>query len=253
MELDAVSQPELERIERAGGADLVVGILDPEHDGQTGGAVADGARGSGESIRRFTPRPRGRWCSRTTASMARLRRTHLIAETAAADGGQSPAVFAYSLPAPSPAETSAARHVPGVSERLRGGGKLGARACGVIASRLRSRDSAMDLPPGPTGAGAGVRSGGAALYPPEDGRSAQQERPLSAAPRALRRAASESRWVPISDSRESSCIRLWGRIPVRRAGPPAILWRRSLRSPRAAVFRFANRTWAYAPSRPPTG
>ena len=31
MELDAISQPELEQIERIGSADLVVGILDPEH------------------------------------------------------------------------------------------------------------------------------------------------------------------------------------------------------------------------------
>ena len=40
MELDAVSQPELERIEQAGGADLVVGILGPEHNGEAGAAVA---------------------------------------------------------------------------------------------------------------------------------------------------------------------------------------------------------------------
>ncbi len=38
--MDAISQPELERIERADGADLVVGILDPEPDDQAGAAVA---------------------------------------------------------------------------------------------------------------------------------------------------------------------------------------------------------------------
>ena len=40
MELDAISQPELEQIERVGSADLVIGIFDLEHQENGSNAVA---------------------------------------------------------------------------------------------------------------------------------------------------------------------------------------------------------------------
>ena len=39
MALDTIQQPELAQIERIGEADLVVGILDPNHKGEAGAAV----------------------------------------------------------------------------------------------------------------------------------------------------------------------------------------------------------------------
>jgi glucosylglycerate synthase len=133
--MDAVPQPELEWIERAGGADIVVGILDPEPDGQAGAATAMVREALAE----------------LSADLSRVARvvvlcnngTHGPAATGpdrdnADGGGQSPAVFSFSLPAPGPAETPQ----PGMSEAYRSvfamGGKLGVRACGVIASQLRA-------------------------------------------------------------------------------------------------------------------
>jgi hypothetical protein len=133
--MDAISQPELERIERADGADLVVGILDPEPDDQAGAAVA--------MVREAL--------TELSADLSRVSRvvvlcnngTHAPVATAphldSADGrGQSPTVFSFSLPALGPAETSE----PSMSHAYRSvfavGGKLGVRACGVIASELRA-------------------------------------------------------------------------------------------------------------------
>ena len=39
MQLDAVSQPAVEQIERLGGADLVIGILESDHAGEADAAV----------------------------------------------------------------------------------------------------------------------------------------------------------------------------------------------------------------------
>jgi len=133
--MDAVSQPELERIERAGGADLVVGILDPEPDGQAGAAVASVREAlaafsadSSKVARAVVLCNNGTGGSAATAP-------HLDSVDS---GGQSPTVFCYNLPAPDPAET----HQPSMSHAYRSvvavGGRLGVRACGVIASRLRA-------------------------------------------------------------------------------------------------------------------
>jgi hypothetical protein len=97
--MDAISQPELERIERAGGADLVVGILDPEPDDQAGAAVA--------MVREAL--------TELSADLSRVSRvvvlcnngTHAPVATAphldSADGrGQSPAVFFTTCPHPAP-------------------------------------------------------------------------------------------------------------------------------------------------------
>jgi hypothetical protein len=126
--MDTVSQPELERLVQDGGADLVIGILDPEHAGQADalamvrGAMADLSAGQAKVARAVV------LCNNGAAGSA--------ASKADAGGGLSPAVFAYNLPAAGPAEklensvSHAYRNVFQVS------GQLGARACGVIASRL---------------------------------------------------------------------------------------------------------------------
>jgi glucosylglycerate synthase len=126
--MDAFPQSELERIERAGGADLVVGILDPEHDGQAGCAVA--------------------MVREALADLSKVARAVVLCN----NGNQSPdgaatqtdsvgrplAVFAYGLPAPGPGETPQS----GISRAYRSvftvSGKLGVRACGVIASKFRA-------------------------------------------------------------------------------------------------------------------
>ena len=134
--MDAVSQPELERIERAGGADLVVGILDSQPADHAGAAVA--------MVREAL--------AGLSADRNRIARAVVLCNNgaggpapAAPDSGsstdalaadQSLVVFSYSLPAPGPPDTSQ----PALSSAYRSvfqvSGKLGARACGVIASRL---------------------------------------------------------------------------------------------------------------------
>jgi len=131
--MDAVSQPELEKIQQAGGADLVVGLLDPEPDGRAGGAVAmvrealaDLSTGSNRVVRAVV------LCRNGTPGPAE---TAPGVENAVSDG-QSLAVFSYRLPAPGPAETTQLTISQAYQSVFQVGGKLGVRACGIIASRL---------------------------------------------------------------------------------------------------------------------
>ena len=129
--MDAVSQPELERLQRAGGADLVVGILDTDHKARLA--------------------PLSPWCAKLgimrrmnqgRAGRGALQQRDWKARAAtvpeADSGGQSLAVFSYNLAASGPAGTSQ----PGMADAYRSvfavGGKLGVRACGVIASHLQA-------------------------------------------------------------------------------------------------------------------
>jgi hypothetical protein len=131
MEPDAGAQPELEQIERLGGADLVVGILDPEHKEEAGNAVAilRAALGNRSKVARAVV-----VCNNGTQGWA-------APGSEVAAGGESVAVFSYSLPASSAAETPQQRLSVAYRSVFAMGGKLGVRACGVIASRTEAATS----------------------------------------------------------------------------------------------------------------
>src|SRR5580658_9149890 len=105
--MDAVSQPELERIERAGGADLVVGILDPEPDDQAGATIPMVRAALAELSVEINRAARVVvLCNNGTHGPAAPAPDADRLQPAAPDGdGQSLTVFSYSLPAPGPAET----------------------------------------------------------------------------------------------------------------------------------------------------
>jgi len=126
--MDAVSQPELERLQRAGGADLVVGILDTDHNSEAGATVAMVR----EAIAQLSKVARAVvLCNKGTESSSAT-----VPETDS--GGQSLAIFSYNLATSGPAGTSQ----PGMADEYRSvfavGGQLGVRACGVIASHLQA-------------------------------------------------------------------------------------------------------------------
>ena len=124
MELDAVSQPELEQIERIGGADLVIGILGAEPLNETGSSIAvtrDVLVDLSQPLRAMVVCNNGAHGPvATTDKMGQDK--------------QSPAVFSCSLPAPTPGSTPQ-QHISNAYRTVFAvGGKLGVRACGVIAS-----------------------------------------------------------------------------------------------------------------------
>ena len=128
--MDTVSQPELERLVEAGGADLVIGILDPEHGGQSEATVAM-VRGAMQDLSTGATRVARTvvLCNNGTGGPA--------ANNGDADaGGVSPAVLAYNLPGPGPTETLQNGVSQAYRDVIQASGQLGARACGVIASRL---------------------------------------------------------------------------------------------------------------------
>jgi hypothetical protein len=121
VELDTISQPELEQIERIGRADLVVGIFDlvPKEDD-----------GSAMTMMR-----------EALAELSKPLRTTVICNNGAHNpaevnhANQSPEISTYSLPLPDPAETPQ-QNISNVYRKVfTVGGRLGARACGVIASQ----------------------------------------------------------------------------------------------------------------------
>ena len=124
MEVDAISQPEVDQIERMGRADLVVGILDPEGKGDGSNHVA--------------------MTHEALAGLAKPLRTMVICNNGhgpAAPGpqvnhdNQSPEIFTYSLPLPGPAETQQQSISNMYRKVFTVGGKLGARACSVMVSQ----------------------------------------------------------------------------------------------------------------------
>jgi hypothetical protein len=122
VELDAVSRPEIEQLEKLGGADVVVGLLDAEHTEQPAAAVAkarEGLAGIAKIARVVVI------CNNGDGSAAMAPQGEVTADE------QAPTVLLYSLPAPAAAEniSQVYRNV------LQLGEKLEARACSVIVSQ----------------------------------------------------------------------------------------------------------------------
>jgi len=124
MDMGAVPQPELERIEQAGGADLVVGILDADH-GAAGAAVA--------------------MVRTALTELSKVARVVVLCNNGAqgplaaapeTESGRAPAVFAYDL-ASAPAQTPQPGMVGAYRSVFTVGEKLRVRACAVIASHLQ--------------------------------------------------------------------------------------------------------------------
>jgi len=124
VELDAISQPELEQIERVGSADLVIGIFDLEHheDGSTAVAMTrDALAELSMPLRTIVVCNNG---------------SHSPADAAPQVTGddRSPIVSSWSLPLPGSAETPLQSISNAYRRVFAVGSKLGVRACGVIAS-----------------------------------------------------------------------------------------------------------------------
>lgn len=125
MELDAISQPELEQIERTGGVDLVIGILGSDHQDQGCSPVA-------MTLEALKP------LSRPLRAMVICNNgTHEASAATPESTGDSPSpiVFSFSLPTPGPGETPPQSISNAYRNILAIGGRLGVRACGVIASQ----------------------------------------------------------------------------------------------------------------------
>ena len=128
MELDAISQPELEQLERIGSADLVIGILDVERQDAGGSAVAmtrDVLKGLSKPLRAMVV------CNNGTHGP----------DTPPAEGSgddQRSAVSSFSLPPPGPGETPQQSISNAYRTIFAVGDKLGARACGVVAMQSQT-------------------------------------------------------------------------------------------------------------------
>jgi hypothetical protein len=124
VELDGISQPELDQIERTGSADLVIGILGGD-DQESNHAVAL----TREALTEL-PKP-------LRAMVVCNNGVHAPApsEPEANEDNQSQIVSLCSLPQPDPGETPQKSITDAYRRVFAVGGRLGARACGVIASR----------------------------------------------------------------------------------------------------------------------
>jgi hypothetical protein len=133
VELDAISQPELEQIERIGHADLVIGILDGDGSGSNvPGSARPGSNGIAAAMRGAL--------AEFSAPLSAVVMAHdgSPAAGAAASNGAGPAAVFWCNPPPAqPGETPQ----QSISEAYRRvfaiGEKVGARACGLIASPPR--------------------------------------------------------------------------------------------------------------------
>ncbi len=128
MQLDAVSQPELEQIEQLGGTDLVIGILDQEHAGESGAALAMAREAIGGLTR----------IARAVVICNNGAHSPQPATPEAAGEEEAPAVYLFGLTAPGAAETPQQARSQAYRSVITVGAKLGARACGVIASQPQS-------------------------------------------------------------------------------------------------------------------
>jgi hypothetical protein len=139
VELDTLSQPDLEQIERIGNADVVVGVLDlePPEEGTTAvGMTREALTGLSTPLRAMVV------CGHPGNNG-----THVLAtaapESASPEGPQpdirkdeqSLTVFSCGLPPPGQAKTTQQSISSAYRSVFAVGGKLGVRACGVIASR----------------------------------------------------------------------------------------------------------------------
>jgi hypothetical protein len=128
MELDTIPQSELEQLEQVGAADVVIGILDgdaPEVDDTAEARMR-------AALAEFSTPLRAVIVSNNGAHT--VNGTHAAAAEEAAGTAPSPVVFACSLPAPVPGETTQQGISNAYRKVLAVGGKLGARACGLAAS-----------------------------------------------------------------------------------------------------------------------
>ena len=127
--MGAVPQPELERLEQLGSADLVVGILDSEH--------APGASDPVAVVRE------------ALAELSKVARAVVVCNNSAngspdstnsegSGNDQSLAVFSYNLSPEGPAGGPQQSMSSAYRSVLAVGGKLGVRACGVIGSNLQT-------------------------------------------------------------------------------------------------------------------
>jgi hypothetical protein len=126
MELDAIPQPDLEQIEQIGGADLVLGILGDR-------------RGEGCSAVAMTREVLADLSKPLRAMVVCNNGTHSpVAAAPEVPKDTSPVVFSCTLPPSTPGQTQQ----QGISSAYRTvfavGGKLGARACVVIASQSQT-------------------------------------------------------------------------------------------------------------------
>ena len=128
MALDTVPQPELGQIDRMGGADLVVGLLDAEHKGDAGAACGM----VHEAIGQLSTAVRAVVVSNNSAGNPAP-----TGQPAAGDS-QSSSVHYYSLPEPKAAGTPFERLMDAYQVVFAVGGRLGARACCVIRSEPRT-------------------------------------------------------------------------------------------------------------------
>jgi hypothetical protein len=120
VELDSISQPELDQIERTGGADIVIGILDRDHqvEGSTAVSVTrEALTALSKPLRAIVVCNNG---------------THSAPPPTETDGEQL-VVFTCSLAPPGPAETPQQTVSNAYQSIFAVGSKLGVRACGVIA------------------------------------------------------------------------------------------------------------------------
>jgi hypothetical protein len=126
VELDTLSQPELEQIARLGGADLVIGLVDTEH-------AEDAAAAFAKAREALTGLPK---ITRAVLVCCNGAQRPGVATPAEVNGAeQSPALYLYSLPAPSAAETTPQSISHAFRTVLAFGEKLDARACGVVTSQ----------------------------------------------------------------------------------------------------------------------
>ena len=125
MDVDAISQPELEQIERIGSADLVIGILGAERQEEHGTAI-----GMTREVLAELSRP-----LRTVVVCNNGMHSPAAPTPEVIGDNQSAAVFSCSLPPPGPGETPQRSISNAYRTVFVVGGKLGARACAVIASR----------------------------------------------------------------------------------------------------------------------
>jgi glucosylglycerate synthase len=131
VELDTISQPELEQLERVGTADVVIGILDGDTPGSGGLPGRDALKDTAEARMREAL---AKFSTPLRAVVVSHNGMHTAAAAEPAETAPSPVVFACSLPAPVPGETPQQGIANAYRKVFAVGGKLGARACGLAAS-----------------------------------------------------------------------------------------------------------------------
>jgi hypothetical protein len=137
VELDAISQPDLEQLEQLGSSDLVIGILHGEGREETNSAVAmtrEALAPLSQPLRAIVVCSNSNHASSQNGSAPLTYNGAHDAAAAAPVGAESPKVVSCSLPLPSPGETPQQSISNAYRRVFAIGGKLGARACAVIAS-----------------------------------------------------------------------------------------------------------------------